>query len=159
MPTKIVTEIQLMRKLSNTPLQIDVDLLQTATYSSRHTDMAYLDSFYKTFDQIKQLRYDGMIITGAPVENRDFEEVDYWQELCEIFEWTKTHVYTTLHICWGAQAGLYYHYHINKYQLPKKLSGIFRHRVLDSTNPLFRGFDDYFLPLIPVGQRYWKPMY
>lgn len=144
MPTKIVTEIQLMRKLSNTPLQIDVDLLQTATYSSRHTDMAYLDSFYKTFDQIKQLRYDGMIITGAPVENRDFEEVDYWQELCEIFEWTKTHVYTTLHICWGAQAGLYYHYHINKYQLPKKLSGIFRHRVLDSTNPLFRGFDDYF---------------
>lgn len=85
-----------------------------------------------------------MIITGAPEENRDFEEVDYWQELCEIFEWTKTHVYTTLHICWGAQAGLYYHYHINKYQLPKKLSGIFRHRVLDSTNPLFRGFDDYF---------------
>lgn len=144
MPTKIVTEIQLMRKLSNTPLQVDVDLLQTATYSSRHTDIAYLDSFYKTFDQVRDLRYDGMIITGAPVENRDFEEVDYWQELCEIFEWTKTHVFSTLHICWGAQAGMYYHYHIQKHPLPKKLSGIFRHDVLDPTNPLFRGFNDYF---------------
>ncbi len=144
MPTKIVTEIQLMRKLSNTPIQVDVDLLQTSTYSSRHTDMAYLSSFYKTFDEIRDLRYDGMIITGAPVENRDFTEVDYWEELCEIFEWSKSHVFTTLHICWGAQAGMYYHYHIQKYQLPKKLSGIFRHSVLDPMNPLFRGFDDYF---------------
>ena len=144
MPTKIVTEIQLMRKLSNTPLQIDVDLMYTSTYASKNTDMAYLASFYTTFDQIRDERYDGMIITGAPVENMAFESVDYWEELCQIMEWSKSHVYSTLHICWGAQAGLYYHYNIQKYPLEKKLSGIFLHTPLDLTAPLFRGFDDQF---------------
>ena len=144
MPTKIVTEIHLMRKLSNTPLQIDVDLMYTSTYSSKNTDRAYLSSFYTTFDEIKDQRYDGMIITGAPVENMAFEDVDFWEELCQIMEWSITHVYSTLHICWGAQAGLYYHYHIQKYPLPKKISGIFVHTPLDLTSPLFRGFDDQF---------------
>lgn len=144
MPTKIVTEIQLMRKLSNTPLQIDVELMYTSTYSSKHTDTEYLSSFYTTFDKIADERYDGMIITGAPVENMPFESVDYWDELCRIMEWTKTHVFSTLHICWGAQAGLYYHYNIQKYPLPRKLSGIFAHTPLDLTSPLFRGFDDVF---------------
>lgn len=144
MPTKVVTEIQLMRKLSNTPLQIDVDLLYTLSHSSKHTSIEYLSSFYTTFDQIRDQRYDGMIITGAPVENLDFTDVEYWDELCEIMEWTKTHVYNTLHICWGAQAGLFYHYNIQKHQLPKKIFGIFPHTLLDNTNPLFRGFDDVF---------------
>jgi homoserine O-succinyltransferase len=144
MPTKVVTEIQLMRKLSNTPLQIDVDLLYTLSHSSKHTSVEYLSSFYKTFDQVRDQRYDGMIITGAPVENLDFQDVEYWEELCEIMEWTKTHVYNTLHICWGAQAGLYYHYHIEKHQLPKKLFGVFQHTPLDAATPLFRGFDDKF---------------
>ena len=144
MPTKIVTEIQLMRKLSNTPLQIDVDLMYTSTYNSKNTDLEYLSSFYTTFDEIREDRYDGMIITGAPVENMAFEDVDYWDELCQIMEWSKTHVYSTLHICWGAQAGLYYHYGVQKYPLPKKLSGIFLHTPNDLTAPLFRGFDDQF---------------
>ena len=144
MPTKIVTEIQLMRKLSNSPIQVDVDLLYTSSYSSRHTSPEYLDSFYTTFDQIKDNRYDGLIITGAPVENYDFEEVEYWPELVEIMEWSKTHVYSTLHICWGAYAGLYYHYHIQKHNTPHKIFGVFPHHVLDSTQPLFRGFDDVF---------------
>ncbi len=144
MPTKIVTEIQLMRKLSNTPLQIDVDLLYTSSYDSRHTDREYLASFYTTFDEIREKRYDGMIITGAPVENMSFSDVDYWPELCEIMEWSKTHVFSTLHLCWGAQAGLYYHYGIDKRPLPQKMFGIFSHRVLDPTCPLFRGFDDVF---------------
>ena len=144
MPTKIVTETQLLRKLSNTPLQIEVDLLQTASYVGHYTDVSHLDSFYTTFDQIKDKKYDGMIITGAPVENMEFDQVDYWNELCEIMEWTKTHVHSTLHICWGAQAGLYYHYGIPKRSLTAKLFGVFEHKVLKPNSPLFRGFDDVF---------------
>ncbi len=144
MPTKIVTETQLLRKLSNSPLQVHVELLQTASHTSQNTDADHLSSFYTTFDQIKDKRYDGMIITGAPVENLDFTDVDYWDELCQIMEWTKTHVHSTLHICWGAQAGLYYHYGIPKYSLDKKLFGVFPHKALKVQSPLFRGFDDEF---------------
>lgn len=144
MPTKIVTETQILRKLSNTPLQIHVDLLRTSSYQSQHTDSDHLESFYTTFDQIKGQKYDGMIITGAPVENMEFDQVDYWPELCEIMEWSKTHVHSTLHICWGAQAGLYYHYGIEKRTLPKKLFGVYEHTVLKPSSPLFRGFDDLF---------------
>ena len=144
MPTKIVTETQLLRKLSNTPLQIQVDLLQTASYVGHYTDVSHLDSFYTTFDQIKDKKYDGMIITGAPVENMEFDQVDYWNELCDIMEWTKSHVHSTLHICWGAQAGLYYHYGIPKRSLNAKLFGVFEHKVLKPNSPLFRGFDDVF---------------
>lgn len=144
MPTKIVTETQLLRKLSNTPLQIQVELLHTASYVGRHTDEAHLDSFYTTFDAIRDQKYDGMIITGAPVENLEFEQVDYWQELCDIMAWSKTHVHSTLHICWGAQAGLFYHYGVPKHALDKKLFGVFPHRVLKPNSPLFRGFDDEF---------------
>lgn len=145
MPTKIVTEIQLMRKLSNSPLQVDVDLMYTSTYSSRHTSTEYLSSFYTTFDEIRDKRYDGMIITGAPVENFEFEDVNYWPELQEIMDWSKTHVYCTLHICWGAYAGLYHHYGIKKYDTPKKVFGVYPHYVKDNTLPLFRGFDDVFM--------------
>ena len=144
MPTKIVTETQLLRKLSNTPLQIQVELLQMSSHTSHNTDADHLSSFYTTFDQIKDKRYDGMIITGAPVENMDFTDVDYWPELCEIMEWTRTHVHATLHVCWGAQAGLYYHYNIPKYSLPKKLFGVFPHTAVKKQSPLFRGFDDEF---------------
>ena len=144
MPTKIVTETQLLRKLSNSPLQVQVELLQTSSYRSQHTDEDHLASFYTTFDQVKDRRYDGMIITGAPVENLDFTQVNYWDELCDIMNWTLTHVHSTLHICWGAQAGLFYHYNIPKYPLPEKISGIFPHRALKPQSPLFRGFDDVF---------------
>lgn len=144
MPTKIVTETQLLRKLSNTPLQINVHLLKTISHTAQNTDSQHLDSFYTTFEQVRENRYDGMIITGAPVENLDFEDVDYWEELCQIMEWTKTHVHSTLHVCWGAQAGLYYHYGIPKRQLPEKLFGVFRHTVEDPNFILFRGFDDEF---------------
>ena len=144
MPTKIVTETQLLRKLSNTPLQIHVQLLKTSSHVSQNTDSDHLDSFYTSFDQVKENHYDGMIITGAPVENLDFADVDYWEELCEIMEWTKTHVHSTLHVCWGAQAGLYYHYNIPKYSLDKKLFGVFPHVALKKQSPLFRGFDDIF---------------
>lgn len=144
MPTKIVTETQILRKLSNTPLQVTVELLRTSSYQSHNTDEDHLSSFYTTFDQIRNRRYDGMIITGAPVENLDFTQVDYWDELCEIMEWSKTHVHSTLHICWGAQAGLYFHYGIEKRSLPEKLFGVFDHRVLKPNSPLFRGFDDVF---------------
>lgn len=144
MPTKIVTETQILRCLSNTPLQIEVDLVQTATYQSTHTPEDHLLAFYKTFDEIRDRKYDGFIITGAPIELMPFEDVDYWSELCEIMEWTKTHVHSTLHICWGAQAALYYHYNIPKYTLSEKMSGIFRHRVLSTRDLLFRGFDDEF---------------
>ncbi len=144
MPTKIVTETQLLRKLSNTPLQIEVELLQTASYVGHYTDTSHLDSFYTTFAQIREEFFDGMIITGAPVENFDFTQVDYWDELCEIMEWSKTHVHATLHICWGAQAALYYHYNIPKYTLNEKLFGVFEHRLLKPSSPLFRGFDDVF---------------
>ena len=144
MPTKIVTETQILRKLSNTPLQIQVELLQTSSYRSRNTDSEHLASFYTTFDQVKDRKFDGMIITGAPVENLDFDQVEYWEELCQIMAWTPTHVHSTLHICWGAQAGLYFHYGVEKRSLPEKLFGVFDHRVLKPSSPLFRGFDDEF---------------
>jgi homoserine O-succinyltransferase len=144
MPTKAETETQLMRVLSNTPLQVDVTLLQMATHKSKNTSESYLQTFYKTFDEICGKKFDGMIITGAPVEKLPFEEVDYWPELCRIMAWSRSNVYSTMHICWGAQAGLYYHYRIPKYLLSQKISGIFRHRVLDPLHPLVRGFDDDF---------------
>lgn len=144
MPTKIVTETQLLRKLSNTPLQIQVELLQTASYIGTNTDSNHLDSFYTTFERVKDKKYDGLIITGAPVENLEFEQVDYWPELCAIMEWSKANVHSTFHICWGAQAGLYYHYGIEKRSLPQKLFGVYQHQVLRPNSPLFRGFDDVF---------------
>ena len=145
MPTKIVTETQLLRKLSNTPLQIEVEFLQTISHDSKNVDPGHLKSFYRTFDEVKESYYDGMIITGAPVENLDFEEVDYWPELCEIMKWTTTNVHSTMHICWGAQAGLYYHYNIKKHILDKKVSGVYEHRMIKPNIPFFRGFDDVFL--------------
>lgn len=144
MPTKIITEIQMLRKLSNTPLQVQVEFLKTASYQPRHVDARHLESFYTTFDQVKERKFDGMIITGAPLEFIPFEEVDYWKELCNIMEWTKTHVHSTLHSCWGAFAGLYYHYGIPKYALDKKLFGVFPHTMEKKTSPLFRGMDDIF---------------
>ena len=144
MPTKIVTETQLLRKLSNSPLQVEVELLQMASHVSQNTDANHLSSFYTTFDKIKDRKYDGMIITGAPVENYDFTDVDYWPELCRIMDWTTTHVHSTLHVCWGAQAGLFYHYGIPKYSLKEKLFGVFPHIALKKQSPLFRGFDDHF---------------
>ena len=144
MPTKIVTETQLLRKFSNTPLQIHVELLQMATHEAQNVDRGHLESFYTTFPEIKGNYYDGLVITGAPVENLDFTSVDYWPELCEIMEWSKTHVHATLHICWGAQAALFYHYGIPKYALPEKLFGVFQHVVLKKSSPLFRGFDARF---------------
>ena len=144
MPTKIVTETQLLRKLSNSPLQVEVELLHTSSHISQNTDADHLSSFYTTFSKIRENKYDGMIITGAPVENLDFTDVDYWDELCEIMEWSKTHVHSTLHICWGAQAGLYYHYDIPKYSLNQKLFGVFSHTAIKKQSPLFRGFDDEF---------------
>ena len=145
MPTKIVTETQLLRKLSNSPLQVQVELLQMASHTSQNTDADHLSSFYTTFDKIKDRKYDGMIITGAPVENYDFTDVDYWPELCRIMDWTTTHVHSTLHVCWGAQAGLYYHFGIKKVLLAQKLFGVFKHRVMNRKIPLVRGFDDYFM--------------
>ena len=144
MPTKIATETQLLRRLSNSPLQVEIELMQTSTYRGTHTSEEHLDTFYTTFEQVRDKRYDGMIITGAPVEDMPFEDVLYWQELCDIFEWTKTHVYSVLHICWASQAALYYHYGVPKYPLPAKMFGVFEHRVLDPHCPLFRGFDDTF---------------
>ena len=144
MPTKIDTETQLLRLLSNTPLQVNVDFLQVSSHTAKHTSKSHMDKFYYTFDQIKDRKYDGMIITGAPVEQMPFEEVDYWDELVGIMDYAKKHVHATLYICWGAQAGLYHHYGIPKYGLPHKLSGIFSHTINDPTNQLFRGFDDVF---------------
>ena len=144
MPTKIVTETQLLRKLSNSPLQVQVELLQMSSHTSQNTDASHLSSFYTTFDQIMDRKFDGMIITGAPVENYDFTDVDYWPELCRIMDWTSTHVHSTLHVCWGAQAGLFHHYGIPKYSLDKKLFGVFPHTALKTQSPLFRGFDDVF---------------
>ncbi len=147
MPKKIETETQLLRLLGNTALQVDIELLQTATYTSKNTPQAHLLKFYKTFADIKEEYFDGMIITGAPIEQMPFEDVDYWPELCEIMEWTKTHVYSTFHICWGAQAGLYYHYGIPKYALPSKMFGIFPHKLMVENHPLLRGFDElYYVP-------------
>jgi len=145
MPTKVVTETQLLRLLSNTPLQVEVDLIYTASYNPRNTSTDHLTKFYQTFEEVRENRYDGMIITGAPVEQMPFEEVAYWQELVEIMDCSKSHVYSTMHICWGAQAGLYHHYGIGKHPLPSKMSGLFHHKVLEPLEPILRGFDDFFL--------------
>ena len=145
MPDKITTETQLLRALSNTPIQIDIELLCMASHQSTHTSAAHLTKYYETFDKIKDQYFDGMIITGAPVEKLPFEKVDYWEELCQIMEWSKTHVYSTLHLCWGAFAGLYYHYGVPKYVLKKKVFGVFEHSMTYSRPvKLFRGFDDIF---------------
>ena len=143
MPNKVETETQLLRLLGNSPLQVDIDLMQTATHTSRNTTKEHLLEFYQTFDQLQTRLYDGMIITGAPVENLDFQEVDYWDELCMIMDWSRTHVYSTLHICWGAQAALYHYYGVPKVGLAQKRFGVFEHRVL-SRAPIVRGFDDVF---------------
>ena len=145
MPTKVDTETQLARVLGNTPLQIELELIAPSGHVSKNTSQEHMLSFYKTFADVRHRSFDGLIITGAPVEQMPFEQVDYWPELCEIMEWSKTHVHSTLHICWGAQAGLYYHYGIPKHLLEKKLFGVFEHTVEDPNFILFRGFDDTFL--------------
>ncbi len=144
MPTKITTETQLLRLLSNSPLQVEIDLITMESHKSKNTPDNHLKAFYKKFSDIKDSKYDGMIITGAPVENLDFCEVDYWDELQEIMEWTKTHVTSTFHICWAAQAGLFYHYGVPKYSLPQKCSGVYKHKVKRSTAKIVRGFDSEF---------------
>ena len=145
MPTKIETETQLARLLGNTPLQVEVELVQVSSHKAKNVSQEHMLAFYKTFDEIKDQKFDGFIITGAPVERMEFEEVDYWEELCTIMEWTKTNVHSTFHICWGAQAALYYHYGIKKYPLEEKLTGVFRHRVVYKNPMLMRGFDDEFM--------------
>jgi homoserine O-succinyltransferase/O-acetyltransferase len=144
MPLKIVTETDFIRVLSNTPLQIELDFFYMDKHDSKNTSKEHLHIFYRTFDQIRQNRYDGLIITGAPVENLEFESVDYWNAISEVMEWSKTNVTNTLYICWGAQAGLYHHYGIRKYPMEKKLFGVFEHHITDNKIPLFRGFDDTF---------------
>ena len=144
MPLKIMTETDLLRLISNTPLQVELDLIDTDSHVSKNTPREHIDTFYKKFDEVKHNNYDGLSITGAPVEKVDFEEVDYWEELTEIFAWAKKHVTSTLYICWAALAGLYYHYGVPKYVLDKKISGVFKHRIDDELNPIFRGFDDMF---------------
>ena len=147
MPKKIETETQILRLLSNSPLQVEVELLQMASHKSKTTSAEHLLNFYKTLNDIRDEKFDGMIVTGAPVENLEFEQVDYWDELCEVFEWSSKHVYSTFHICWAAQAGLYYRYGLKKYQLSEKMFGIFEHRPLDLLHPLMRGIDDvYYVP-------------
>lgn len=145
MPLKEDTELQILRSLSNTPLQVDVVFVNVSSHESKNTSTSHLNKFYVPFQEIRKQRFDGFIITGAPVEQMPFEEVDYWEELKEIMEWTKTHVTSTVHLCWGAQAGLYYHFGINKVQLEKKVFGVFEHRVQNRKTPLVRGFDDVFL--------------
>lgn len=145
MPLKIETETQLLRLIANTPLQVDIELMQTASHQSSHTPSQHLLTFYRTFSELKEEFYDGLIVTGAPVEHLEFEAVDYWPELEEILEWSKTHCFSAFHICWGAQAGLYYHYGIPKQPLPEKMFGIFEHQVLNVTHPMVRGFDEYYL--------------
>lgn len=144
MPKKIETETQLARLLGNTPLQVELEFLQTATHKATHTSEEHMLAFYKTFDEVKDRKFDGMVVTGAPVEKMEFEEVEYWDELCEIFEWSKTHVTSSFHICWGAQAALYYHFGIGKQLLPEKLFGVLRHKVEYKNSMLLRGFDDIF---------------
>ena len=147
MPTKIETETQILRLLSNTPLQVDVELLQVKSHVAKNVSQEHMLKFYKTFDDVKDRKFDGMIVTGAPVEMMPFEEVDYWDELCEIFDWAKTNVYSTYNICWGAQAALYYKYGVPKHILDEKLFGVFKHRPLDLYHPLLRGFSDvYYVP-------------
>lgn len=145
MPTKISTETQILRLLSNSPLQVEITLLHTATHESKNTDAEHLRNHYVTFEDVKHEKFDGLIITGAPVEQLPFEEVDYWNELTQIFDWAETHVESTFYICWGAQAGLYHRYGIPKYDLPKKMFGVYEHRLLNRTSSLMRGFDDTFL--------------
>lgn len=145
MPVKQDTELQLLRALSNTPLQIAVSFMKMNSHVSLNTPIQHLNQFYKTFDELKNNKYDGLIITGAPVEQIPFEEVDYWKELCEIMDWSRKHVFSTFHICWGAQAGLYYHYGLKKVLLPQKLFGVYEHKVMNRKVPLVRGFDDTFL--------------
>jgi len=145
MPTKIETETQFARLLSNSPLQVELTLLQTATYEAKNTSREHLLAFYETFEDVKERKFDGLVITGAPVELMEFEDVEYWDELCRIMEWSKTHVYSTLHICWGAQAALHYHYGIRKYPMAEKLFGVFPHEVEYKNSMLFRGFDDVFM--------------
>ena len=144
MPTKIVTETQLLRLLGNTPLQVDVTFLRTSTHASKNTPLEHLESFYRTFEHIRGQKFDGLIITGAPVERLEFNQVNYWDELKDIMSWSKNNVYSTMHICWGAQAGLYYNYGIEKHVLDKKLSGVFLHQTLGGSQKLIRGYDDYF---------------
>ena len=144
MPTKITTETQIIRLLSNTPLQIELTLLKTATHASANTSAEHMEAFYRTVDDVREEKFDGLIITGAPVENLDFTEVDYWDELCEILAWSKTNVFSTLHICWAAQAGLWYHYGIPKHVLKEKMFGVFSHVPLQPSHPLLRGFDEVF---------------
>ena len=145
MPLKEDTELQILRSLSNTPLQVDVSFMAPVSHLPTHTSISHLNQFYQTFDEIKNEYYDGLIITGAPVELMEYEEVDYWREICELMEWSKKHVTSTLHLCWGAQAALYYHYGIQKHMLPEKMFGLFWHRVYNRKCPLVRGFDDVFL--------------
>ena len=145
MPLKEDTELQILRSLSNTPLQVDVTFVMVSSHQAKNTSLSHLNKFYQKFEEIRNQKFDGFIITGAPVEQIPFEEVDYWDELTEIMEWTKTNVTSTLHLCWGAQAGIYYHYGINKVQMDKKVFGVFWHRVLNRKIPLVRGFDDVFL--------------
>lgn len=145
MPKKIETETQLSRLLGNSPLQVDFEMIHTKSHLSKNTSVEHLFAFYKTFEDVKDRTFDGMIITGAPVEQMEFEEVEYWDELCEIMEWSRTHVFSTFHICWGAQAGLYYHYGIKKYPLEKKLFGVFPHTAEHKHSMLLRGFDDVFM--------------
>jgi homoserine O-succinyltransferase len=144
MPTKIITETQLLRKLSNTPLQIEVDFLRMVSHDAKNADKSHLDTFYEGFEDVRERIYDGLIVTGAPVETMPFDEVDYWPELCAVMDWAKLHVHSSLFICWGAQAALYHYYNIPKYDLPDKLSGVFRHTIEDATTRLFRGFDGEF---------------
>ena len=144
MPTKIITETQLSRMLGNTPLQVHLELMMLSTHKAKNTPEEHLLAFYKTFDELKDRKFDGMVITGAPVENMPFEQVNYWKELTEIMEWSKDHVHSTFHICWGAQAGLYYHYGIDKYPLPEKMFGVFKHKADYKHAILLRGFDDEF---------------
>ena len=144
MPTKVATETQIMRKLSNTPLQIEVELLRTRSHEAKHVSAAHLEAFYRTFDDVRREHFDGLIITGAPVEQLEFQDVDYWDELVGIMDWSTTNVHSTLHICWGAQAGLYHHYGITKHPLPAKLSGVYEHRLVKPSSPLVRGLDDRF---------------
>lgn len=144
MPTKIATETQLLRLLGSTPLQVEITLLRMGSHESRNTSPEHLRSFYTTFAQIRERKFDGLVITGAPVERLPFEEVDYWDELCELMDWSRRHVFSTLHVCWGAQAGLYHHHGVPKHLLPAKMTGVFEHRVLDPTAPTTRGFDEVF---------------
>lgn len=145
MPMKVATETQLLRLLSNTPLQIEITLLHVASHISRHTSPEHLDSFYSTFDDVADKHFDGMIVTGAPIEKLDFEDVDYWPEMTKILEWTRTNVQSTLHVCWGAQAALYHHYGVGKYEVPQKISGVFNHRLTGAASPILTGFDDEFV--------------